>query len=87
MLYRLITQRKRVRRIRKICNVLFPGYTMYKTDGWWKSTPEKSLVIEVHSRGLPYAGLRVQTAAQRIRDLNGQECVLVQSLNCGACFV
>ena len=82
MLYRIVTERKRLRRIRRICNRLFQGYTMYKAYGAYKGVPEKSVVIEVQSDGLPYAALRVKEAAEEIREVNKQECVLVQSFPC-----
>jgi len=87
MLYRIVTQRKRVRRIRKICNRLFDGYTMYPADGAWKGIAEKSLVVEVLTDGLSYASVRVKQAAQEIRELNRQECVLVQSFPCNGVLV
>ena len=82
MLYRIITERKRLRCIRRICNRLFYGYTMYKAYGVYKGVPEKSVVIEVQSDGLPHAALRVNEAAEQIREVNKQECVLVQSFAC-----
>jgi hypothetical protein len=87
MLYRIFTERKDVRKIRRICNHWFPAYTMHDAQGSWKGIPEKSLIIEVMGGDMPHARQRVQEAAREIRDANKQECVLVQALTCSGVLI
>ena len=83
MLYRVFTEDKNRRGIKRICNRLFNGYTMYPAQGVWKGVPEKSLCIEVSSGGQEgYVALRVKTAAEEIKELNRQEAVLIQEVGC-----
>ena len=87
MLYRIFTERKRVRRIRRICDRLFPAYTMYRASGVWRGVAERSLVIEVLSQDPRHTDERVIQAAKWIREFNGQECVLVEVVQCESVFV
>lgn len=83
MLYRVFTEDKNRRGIKRICNRLFNGYTLYPAQGVWKGIPERSLCIEVSSSGQKgYVGLRVKTAAEDIKVLNKQEAVLIQKVGC-----
>ena len=85
MLYRIFTQRKRMWGVKRICGRFFDAYTVLPAHGVWRGKSEKSVCIEVYAD--KRLEERVNAAAAEIRELNGQECVLVQCLSCTSIFV
>jgi hypothetical protein len=76
MIFRLYTEEKNLKGINKILNRFFSGYTLYHTEGTWQGKSEKCLVIEVYNEH----PTRVYACAKEIRELNKQDCVVVQSI-------
>jgi hypothetical protein len=75
-MYRIFTERKNVKGIKKILSELVEGYTMYKATGAWKGVEEGSLVIELEGISHPTALL----VASSIKAHNRQESVLLQNI-------
>ena len=84
MLYRILTEDVgNLEGIHEICSKLFNGYTMYYTNGFYNGQPEPAICIEIDSIGQDgHLEVRVKQAAEQIKELNNQECVLVQKINC-----
>ena len=78
MLYRIYTERKRVKAIKEIVSRQYDGFTLTGATGYWKNTREKSLIIEVVTEGNELPTIRA--IAERIKSLNNQEAVLVQEI-------
>jgi hypothetical protein len=75
MIFRIMTEDKNLKGIKKILNrFFFDGYTLYHAEGMWYGKPEKSLVIEVSHELSTW----VRACASEIRDLNKQDCVMIQ---------
>lgn len=76
MIYRIYTENKNLKKVKRVLNRFFDGYTIYHAEEAWKGKSENSLVIEVYNE----RPTRVNACAEEIRDLNKQECVVVQSI-------
>ena len=46
-MYRILTERKREREIKRILDSYFEAYTLYAASGRWKGRNEKTLVAEI----------------------------------------
>ena len=76
MLYRILTEDINRRQIEDIVARRFDSFTIYAACGYWNGTKESSLVIEIDTSG---AKVRVRLVAEQIKQLNGQDAVLIQS--------
>jgi hypothetical protein len=83
MLYRIITERKNKFAIAIIMSQYFPAFTLLDGEGYWKSNPEPSLIIEVETDDLT----QVTIAAIAIKWRNGQENVMIQEIRNAAWLV
>jgi hypothetical protein len=79
-LYRILTEDKNREAVESIVAEYFDGFALSNSIGYWKGNRHTSLIIEVIANDAPHTKERVIVVAQRIRELNGQECVLVQEL-------
>ena len=77
--YSIYTQNKHLKWIRATLNGLFSGYTIYKTEGYWQWTKEKSLTIEIicPDDEFRFTELKIQTFCKMVKGYNQQESVLV----------
>lgn len=78
--YRIMTEDKNRDGIRAILDKEFPGYTLIPGLGCWKGVLEPSLTIEVLPSGqcehcVPDI---VRDIAQRIKQVNKQESVMIE---------
>jgi len=75
-LYRLLTEDVNREGISREVGKYYPGYSLIPSQGYWEGAPESSLIIEI---SIPHEdGGRVRALAQRIRELNQQQAVLIQ---------
>lgn len=77
MLYRILTEHK-ASTIKKLCSIVagrFKSFTVIYGDGYWRGNPEKTVIFEIDSEC--DTGL-VRNLAADIREVNQQECVMVQ---------
>lgn len=73
-LYRIYTENKNLKGIRKILDSKLEGYTIFKGLGIWQRIKEKSLTVEIVSE----KSFNVfEEIATRIKILNHQQAVLV----------
>ena len=82
MLYRILTEDKNRDKIEHETRKLFPGFTIIEATGYWKSSKEKSLIIEIWAGDDVYISPIITTLAERIKAFNNQESVLVQEFKC-----
>lgn len=87
-LFRIITETiSDDRRLRSMALRWFPdGHTIYHAIGAWHGGSEPSTILEICSDDKDMADM-VRQFARTLADVNHQECVLVQSLDCIAEFV
>ncbi len=78
ILYRILTENKNKDKIVDLATCYFESFTMLKAQGYWQGQPENSLIIEIV---LPKISLAPYTLASRIKNLNYQQCVMVQAIN------
>lgn len=79
MIYRILTENINKDEVLKIVNEKFNGYTVYEGVGVWQGKREGNLTIEIDTLG-EVGNLQVYHVAYAIKDLNKQECVLVQKI-------
>ena len=77
MLYRIFTEDKNQSGIEGVVNKHFPGFTIYKAEGFWRLQKENTLVIEIITED---ADAKINRIAQDIKLLNRQEAVLIQKV-------
>ena len=75
MLYRILTEDKNRLAVEDIVAFRFGGFTVIEATGFWLGAKESSLIIEIDTTK---EGV-VREVARRIKAVNGQESVLVQS--------
>jgi outer membrane murein-binding lipoprotein Lpp len=79
-MFRIVTENKNREAVEKLLKERFSGFTMYEVRGHFKGAErwydESSLVIEVVGAGRA----NVESAACAIRELNGQEAVLIEEV-------
>ena len=86
MLYRILTENKNRKYIAKIVSDEFEGFTIYKSQGFWRGVSERSLTIEIYAKTVGIED-RVKSVCRLIKEYNKQECVLVQKLEVEAEFI
>ena len=86
MLYRIFTENKNRPGIESIVNEYALGYTIMTGVGYWQGQREKSLIIEVDGATANTIN-SIRHIAQRIKDLNGQQSVMIQQLDTSTSFV
>ena len=79
MCYRVYTETKQVGKLIKLANKLFPGYTLYHATGYWKEQNEKSTIFEIIGEKNIVLSDNVYRFAERIKEINNQESVLITS--------
>ena len=77
MLYRIFTEDKKQKNIETIVNKYFPGFTIYKGQGFWRCQKENSLVIEIITDD---TDIKINKIAKEIKTKNKQQAVLVQKI-------
>ncbi len=83
MILRITTERKHIKWLCKLIGNFFPGFTVYKTIGYWQGKREKSIVFEIDTIGYINAHLldaNIKLIVRKICGYNRQECVLVQKI-------
>ena len=88
MLYRILTEKKNVEATLELVSEYFDGFTYYEVNGMWEGQLEKSICIEISSDiafkrriGEQCSRRIVGRLCSEIRELNGQEAVLLQELS------
>jgi hypothetical protein len=76
-LYRIFTEDKNQQDIEAIIARRFPGFTIYKADGYWRLQKEHTLIIEIIAEDIE---AQLQDIATDIKLANSQEAVLVQKM-------
>ena len=79
MLYRIYTENKNKELVEQVVSEYFDGFTIIESIGYWKSTKESSLIIEIIC--LPKDDLKIYRLAEDIKLLNHQTSVLVTCAN------
>lgn len=87
--YRIYTEDKNLTRVMALASEEFDGFTVTNGLGAWKGTIEKSIIIEIIVPTLKFFTdrHRVERLARCIKDLNGQESVLVTEQQIEADFI
>ena len=80
MLYRIITEDKNTEVVCGIIGSVFEGYTKYTGVGYWKGERENCLIIEID--GDESICPAIVSLCKRIKEVNVQEAVLLQSIEC-----
>lgn len=75
-IYRIYTEAKNKREIVLLTGKQFESFTLQPTIGYYRGSPEKSIVIEIVGAN----EREVRQLAQRIQKMNGQKSVLITRL-------
>lgn len=73
--FRIYTEDKNREKIEELLSIAFDGFTVIKTKGFWKGTPENALLIEIYTENAEL----IKALAGAIKKNNKQEAVLVTS--------
>ena len=84
MLYRIFTEDLNQGKIEKIVTDHYPGFTIYKAEGFWRAQKENSLIIEIVTES---NDAKVNAIAKAIKEENDQQAVLVQKIENNQWFV
>ena len=85
MLYRIVTERKNIKATEAIIDKYFDCYTVIDARGKWHGKAEPSVIFEIIAGIHRYPTMK--QIAREIDDLNHQQAVLVQSLQCNSVLV
>jgi len=77
ILYRIFTENVNQDKIEQIVNRYFYGFTLIKSDGYWRLQRENSLIIEIVTDDTDNL---INQLAREIKDTNDQEAVLIQKI-------
>ena len=77
MLYRIYTENKNKNNIEKIVNKYYEGFTLVKSEGYWRLQKENSLIIEIVTTD---SDKLINNLAKEIKAVNKQKAVLVQKI-------
>lgn len=78
MLYRIFTEQINLHKIEKIVSKFFEGFTLIKSEGFWRLQKENSLIIEIVTSEQDQ---KITDLAKLIKQANNQESVLIQRIN------
>lgn len=83
MLYRLFTEDINRDVIETLAKSVFDAFTIFNGKGYWGGRAENSLILEVVGQDTPELATKFRGLARRIKEVNNQQAVLIQSLaNC-----
>jgi len=74
--YKLYTERKNLKWICGMISEYFDGFTVYKTLGYWRGKPEKSVCIEIITDQM-LAEYWLEVIRKKIEGYNWQDEVLI----------
>lgn len=74
--YRIYTEQKNLKWICQVVSEKFPGFTVYKTVGYWQGKPEKSVMIEIIAGNMDGAEYYIRQLCLKIKGYNCQAEVL-----------
>lgn len=77
MLYRIFTENKNLKKIEAIVSKYFEGFSLIKSEGFWRLQKENSLIIEVITDDTDKL---INDMAKEIKTANKQEVVLIQKI-------
>ena len=77
MLYRIFTERKNEAEIEKIVSKYYEGFTLVKSEGFWRLQKENSLIIEIVTED---SDKLISNLAKEIKANNNQQAVLIQKI-------
>ena len=87
MVYRIYTENRNKADIVAMVSQDFPGFTLYECEGYWQGQPEQSLVFEIITLERVISRDVIDNLAQRIKDHNHQQAVLVTCSDCDRWFI
>ncbi len=82
MLYRIFTENKNYQGVVDIVSSHHDGFTIIKSDGYWKKEAEHSLIIEIDINSPVAIYATIPKICFAIKKLNKQDKILVQKINC-----
>ena len=84
MLYRIITEDRNYIRVKELVSSYFDGFTIYKANGVYGLESEDSLIIEIDTLDNVQEDCAnwIKYIVQNIKEMNSQDCVLLQKINC-----
>ena len=77
LLNRIYTENKNLDAILKITSTYFEGFTLIRSEGYWKGSWESSLILEIVTESKPEEQKKIDRLAAAIKAYNKQESVLV----------
>ena len=83
MLYRICTEDKNIDQLHALVSKSFDGFTSYVATGYWKGVSEQARIIEIVAQGNKRqcgAFESIRALCYAIKELNSQECVLLQAI-------
>ena len=83
MLYRILTENKNRKQLINEVGKKFDGFTVIKGQGYWKGQVERSLIIEIVTND----EYEIKELCNKIKVINEQECVLLESFNISTEFI
>ena len=88
MLYRICTEDMNQKGIESILNRHYEGYSILKSQGYWKLQKENSLIIEIITKDNEgKEDNTIREIAEEIKEANKQDAVLVQVFNNNQWFI
>ena len=80
-LYRIITEDRNYIRVKELVSSYFDGFTIYKANGVYSGDNEPALIIEIDTLDKTCCST-ILRIVKEIKDMNNQECVLLQVIEC-----
>ena len=84
MLYRIFTENKNHKALEKLVGEYFDGFTLIKSQGFWRLQKENSLIIEVITEDTQS---KLEMLCRDIKLLNRQESVILQKIQNEMIFI
>jgi len=75
-MYRILTERKNLQKIKAVLRRLGLDYTLVNAEGSWQGQTESSIAIELDA----ITWRTTQQLAQLIKTMNDQQAVLIQTI-------
>lgn len=82
MLYRIFTENENYGEIVDLIRRYFNDFTTLTAVGYWHGKSELSLIIEICEPDHIHVGYKIGELAKAIKELNNQDAVLVQEIEC-----